>query len=142
MKALHGHVCASPRFSSSAKHPHGVVQIFEGEAERLENHDLVGSAPYRRASSGYRAQFVAPVLGEAVRRQVAAQEACHLRQIDHHLVGMAQDLGVKPALLGEVRLHRIYRGTGDELSLASMAVGMGRISLTSPHAATRTSQGV
>ena len=128
MKALHEHVCASPRFSSSAKHPHGVVQIFEGEAGRLENHDLVGSAPYRRATSGYRAQLVEPVLGEAVRRQVAPLEACHLRQIDHHLVGIAHNLEVKLALLGEVRPYRVNRLAVDELSLASTVVGMGRIS--------------
>jgi hypothetical protein len=117
MRALRGHVCTGPRFSSSARHLHGVVHIFEGEAGRLEHRDLGGSAPYRRATSGFRAQLVELVLGEAVREQVAALEACHQSRIDHHLVGMVQDLGVKLTVLGEVRPYRVNRRTGGELSL-------------------------
>ena len=117
MRALRGHVCAGPWLSSSAKHLHGVVHIFEGEAGRLEHRDLVGSAQDGRATSGFRAQLVELVLGEAVREQVAALEACHLSRIDHHLVGMVQDLGVKLTVLGEVRPYRLNRRTEGELSL-------------------------
>jgi hypothetical protein len=116
MRALRGHVCAGPWLSNSAKHLHGVVHVFEGEAGRLEHRDLVGSAQDGRATSGFRAQLVELVLGEAVREQVAALEACHLSRIDH-LVGMVQDLGVKLTVLGKVRPYRLNRRTGGELSL-------------------------
>jgi hypothetical protein len=115
MRALRGRFCAEPQFSCSAKYPHGPGRVFEGEPGRLEHPDL-GYALSRRATGDDRAGPPKPVLVEAAHQQVAALEACNLGRREHHPVGGVQGLGVRLALLGEVRACHVDDRTGEQLS--------------------------